>query len=195
MKRFWIGLATGLAAAVIVPLLILATGAVNFAATAGPSSIEKTLAQFAVRRSIAQRVPDEQNPLEDKQQAIESGGHHYADTCLSCHGAPGVAPKEFAKGLNPPAPDLVDSLQRLNDAELFWITKNGIRMTGMPALGPTHTDNDIWRIVAFVRHLPNLTEDEKEKLKKSLGEGHQHESSVHGAGSSDDHHDHGDHAH
>ena len=132
MKRFWTGFILGVLASIVAPLLIVASGAINFAATTKPSRIEKSLAQFAVSRSIAQRVPEAENPYRDDVKAIESGGHHYADTCLACHGAPDVPPKEFAKGLNPPAPDLVDSLQRLSDAELFWVVKNGIRMTGMP---------------------------------------------------------------
>ena len=196
MKRFLTGFILGVLAAIVVPLMVVASGSINFAATAGPSSIEKSLAQFAVSRSMAQRVPEAENPFRDDAQAIESGRHHYADTCLACHGAPNVPPKEFATGLNPPAPDLVDSLQRLSDAELFWIVKNGIRMTGMPALGPTHTDNDIWRVVAFVRYLPNLTEIEIERLKDSLGEGHQHGITEHkSSGESAAHHDHSNHAH
>ena len=48
--------------------------------------------------------------------------------------------------------------------ELFWVTKNGIRMTGMPAWGPTHNDKDIWSVVAFVQTLPNLGPEEYKRI-------------------------------
>lgn len=195
MKRFWPGFFLGILIAMLVPLLVVASGVVNFAATAGPSAAEAAFARFAVGRSMAWRVPHATNPHAGDQQAAAAGIHHYADTCLACHGAPGVSPKEFAKGLNPPAPNLTKSLDNRTDAELFWIVKNGIRMTGMPALGPTHTDDDIWKVVSFVRSLPTLTDEQKTKLTEALGSGHEHGQSDHDSDSQghDRHFD--DHAH
>jgi mono/diheme cytochrome c family protein len=96
--------------------------------------------------------------------------------CVTCHGAPGVDPSEAGQGLNPPAPDLtLAKVQARSDGELFWIIQNGIRMTGMPAFGPTHKEQAIWRMVAFVRHLPELSKDEE----KALSGGHEEE---HGGG-------------
>lgn len=195
MKRFWPGFFLGILISMLVPLLILASGALNFAATAGPSSAEAALAKFAVGRSMAWRVPEMINPYAGDQQAAAAGIHHYADTCLACHGAPDVSPKEFAKGLNPPAPNLTKSLDNRTDAELFWIVKNGIRMSGMPALGPTHTDDDIWKIVSFVRTLPTLSHEQKTQLTEALGSGHEYGQSDHDSDSQghDRHSD--DHAH
>jgi mono/diheme cytochrome c family protein len=85
-----------------------------------------------------------------------------------CHGAPGVEESEFGQGLNPPAPDLtLPVIQKMSDGELFWIVSNGIRMTGMPAFSPTHKPEEVWKIVSFVRHLPELTDEEQ----KALGAG------------------------
>ena len=73
--------------------------------------------------------------------------------CLTCHGAGTVDPSEIGEGLNPPAPDLTQpSVQSKTDGELFWIVQNGIRMTGMPAFGPTHKDEEIWDARGF--HAP-----------------------------------------
>jgi mono/diheme cytochrome c family protein len=55
-------------------------------------------------------------------------------------------------------------VQKRTDGELFWVVQNGIRMTGMPAFGPTHKDEEIWKIVAFLRHLPALTPEEEKAL-------------------------------
>ena len=76
-------------------------------------------------------------------------------------------PSEIGEGLNPPAPDLTQpSVQSKTDGELFWIVQNGIRMTGMPAFGPTHKDEELWTLVAFMRHLPELTRAEEAELEK-----------------------------
>ena len=86
--------------------------------------------------------------------------------CVTCHGAPGVDASEAGEGLNPPAPDLTTGkVQKRTDGELFWLVQSGIRMTGMPAFGPTHKDEEIWKIVAFLRRLPALSPDEARELK------------------------------
>ncbi len=78
---------------------------------------------------------------------------------MTCHGAPGVDASAIGEGLNPPAPDLtLPKVQGRTDGELFWLVQNGLRMTGMPAFGPTHPEEEIWKIVAFLRHLPELTD-------------------------------------
>jgi hypothetical protein len=97
-----------------------------------------------------------------------------------CHGAPGIPATEIAKGLNPPPPSLGSEESDTPDGELFWVTKHGIRLTSMPAFGPTHTDEEIWKIVAFVRHLPDLTPEERNSLREaSEGEEHHHEDHRH----------------
>jgi mono/diheme cytochrome c family protein len=61
----------------------------------------------------------------------------------------------------------------LSDAELFWIVKNGLKMTGMPSFGKTHTEKQIWGIVAFLRRLPNLSPEEYAAMVKPEAEGGQ----------------------
>jgi mono/diheme cytochrome c family protein len=88
---------------------------------------------------------------------IAAGFEHYSEMCVACHGAPGKEPEELALGLNPPAPDLAVSTIDLSPAEMFLIVKNGIKMTGMPAWGTSHSDSAIWEIVAFLQRLQTLT--------------------------------------
>ena len=81
----------------------------------------------------------------------------FDEMCVTCHGAPGKERSEIGKGLNPPPPDLATAARRWSDAELFWIIKNGVRMTGMPAFGKTHDDERIWALATVVRQLPDMT--------------------------------------
>jgi mono/diheme cytochrome c family protein len=97
--------------------------------------------------------------LGDPRQMAE-GAEHYAEMCAGCHLAPGVRDSEIRQGLNPPAPDLTRSAPEA--AEAFWTIKHGIKMTGMPAWGPTHSDDKLWAIVAFVEALPHMSAKEYE---------------------------------
>ena len=169
---------------ILVPLIVLASGAINMGATAGPGALESTFAEFARDRSVDVRAPDRENPYEGDPQALKTGLEHFAATCVICHGAPGVEPNEFAGGLNPPAPALEKAHAEFTDGELFWIAKHGIRMTGMPAFGRTHSDEDLWKIAAFVRHLPDLSAEEREQLKTSRAAGDH----GHGDGNGGGHH-------
>ncbi len=167
MKRFAFGLIVGIVVLISLPLIVLALGGVNMGASRGPGTLETILASWTVDRSVAVRAPDEKNPHASDATAIADGLHHYREMCVQCHGAPGMKPAEFAAGLNPPAPDLADEAKEWTDGQLFWIIKHGIRMTGMPAFGSTHGDDDIWKIVAFVRQLDHLTAEQKSQLKKA----------------------------
>jgi mono/diheme cytochrome c family protein len=168
MLTAWVLLGVAAAAAVF-------TGAFNPAASVPPSALEKRLAGFALDRSVARRAPKGANPLASSPGAVRGGLGHYREMCVTCHGAPGVDASEAGEGLNPPAPDLtLARVQKRTDGELFWILQNGIRMTGMPAFGPTHKDEEVWKIVTFLRHLPQLTAEEENLLKAGGGREEMH---------------------
>lgn len=84
--------------------------------------------------------------------------------CIICHGAPGKERSDIGKGLEPRAPNLVKAEKGWTNAQLFWIVKNGIRMTAMPAFGRTHPDPVIWNIVGLVRRLPQISAREYESM-------------------------------
>ena len=162
--KFVFGLVVGALLVVGIPLLVLATGAYNVAATSAPGALETSLAGWAMDRSVEKHAQDLINPHAGDAQAAAVGLDDYAETCVTCHGAPGVEPAELAKGLNPPAPELDEAAGDMSDGEMFWIISHGIRMTGMPAFAPTHTEDEIWNMVTFIRRLPHLTPEEKAVL-------------------------------
>jgi mono/diheme cytochrome c family protein len=167
MKGFIIGLIIGLFIVPVAVLIVMASGAWNVGATAGPGALETMLASWTVDRSVAVHAPTGNNPLAGQPQAVDQGLHHFRDMCVRCHGGPaGIKRDEFAEGLDPPPPDLDDGSPDKTDGQLFWIVKHGIRMTGMPALAPTHSDDDIWRIVSALRSLDHLTPDQLAILKQ-----------------------------
>jgi len=101
--------------------------------------------------------------------------------CRLCHGAPGYAQTQVAKGLYPKPPEYKSkNVQRWRDAELYWIIDNGIKMTGMPAFGPTHSKDELWGVVTFVRHLPNLNPKEYQAMVEAAGVRKKKEDDRHG---------------
>lgn len=161
MRAALISLVTLLVAAGAV-LAVALSGAVNVAASeADGRAMEWALSTIA-RRSVERhaRTVAAMPPLDSAD--LVHGLDHFHAMCVDCHGAPGFERSEAGEGLNPSAPDLVEAIEEeeWSDAELFWIVKNGIRMTGMPAFGPTHGDEDLWAIVAVTSELPSLDEDE-----------------------------------
>jgi mono/diheme cytochrome c family protein len=141
-------------------------GLIDFSAVQPPGKLEERLATFALDRSIAAHAPKSRNPLAGRQDAVEAGLALFRVHCVQCHGAPGVDPTEAGASLNPPAPGLtLPRIQERPDGELYWIVSRGIRMTGMPAFGPSRSEDEIWRLVAALRQLPRLTDQEKSALR------------------------------
>ena len=97
------------------------------------------------------------------QVNVVAGTSHFAAHCASCHGAPGVPRGDIANGLYPQPADLAQSAKRYSAGELFWILKNGIKMSGMPAWSD-HSDEELWGTVAFVQKLPGMSEADYGKL-------------------------------
>jgi mono/diheme cytochrome c family protein len=129
-----------------------------------------TTQRHSVRRGVAAlrgkvQVPD----LEDPRR-IQIGLAHYHEMCTPCHGAPGVNISEIGQGLNPDPPELSDA-GRDEPEETFWVVKNGIKMTGMPSFGVTHTDDEIWDIVAFLRKMGKLTPQQYQAMVHQAGLG------------------------
>ena len=115
---------------------------------------------------------------------ISEGGSHYKGMCQACHGGPGAEPGEFAPGMNPRPPNLARAAGDLSVEQVFWIAKNGIRMTGMPAFGKTDEDEELWKVAAFVKALPKVSPSDYSALPNA----HEHEEAETGEGH--DHHHH-----
>ncbi len=184
--KFLAGILTGVLLLALGAAAFFLSGTFNVAATVHPGKLEKKAAGLVLDRSVAHRAPKTSNPVVPSPEALRTGLEHYRGMCVTCHGAPGVDASEIGVGLSPPAPDLtLARVQARTDGELFWLVSHGIRMTGMPAFGPTHENEEIWKIVAFLRHLPEITAEEERQLRAAGGEGkrtvseHEHTESGH----------------
>lgn len=131
-----------------------------------------------IRHTRDVKVPDLRDPA-----LISQGAGNYDSMCTSCHLAPGMDDTELSKGLYP-APPNFSKLPPLNPAHAFWVTKHGIKASGMPAWGRSMDDRYLWGMVAFLQQLPKLDATAYQAIVASSG-GHSHgggETEPHGDG-------------
>ena len=134
-----------------------------------PSAAETFLARRMRRWAVPESARRMKNPISDSAEAVAGGRAHFADHCASCHGNDGRGKTEIGQNLYPKAPDMWGKeSQSLSDGELFYIIKNGVRLTGMPAWGKDTPEDDqtSWHLVSFIRHMPWITAEELETMKE-----------------------------
>ena len=151
------GLVALAAAGAMGGLVVLYSGVFNVAATVEDSPPLAWALITAREASVARHARDVGPPPTDPPPDRDNGFRLYRQQCVMCHTPVGRTPEPMAVGFNPQAPSFGPDADDMTPEELFWVTKNGIRFTGMPAWGPTFTDAEIWDIVAFVQTLPEMT--------------------------------------
>lgn len=149
-------------------LIFLKTRANGFSARAEPSVIERWVARQARGMAAPAGARDRTNPLGDSPEVLAEGRAHWADHCAVCHANNGSGDTEMGKHMYPPAPDMRQAeTQNLTDGELFYILQNGIRLSGMPSWGSgkSRDEEDSWKLVRLIRHLPKLTAEEEREMQ------------------------------
>jgi mono/diheme cytochrome c family protein len=160
------------ASAVLVIFLLgffifIYSGLYNMGATAHHNKITLWVINTLKDNSIEHHANDSsiKPPELSDTSLIKTGFVHYREMCVGCHGAPGIEQGEIiVKGLYPRPPKLARTAKEFTVQQLYWIIKNGIKMTGMPAFGPTHSDTLIWAMVAFTHKLPYITGEQYQIL-------------------------------
>ncbi len=160
-----------LIALVAVALAIVAAASLlhnGLSSRATPTFLEAMLARNARHMAIPAGARKQQNPIPATPDNLRDARLHFADHCAICHGNEGTGDTPIGKGLYPKPPDLrAEETQKLSDGELFWIIENGVRFTGMPAFGGSHgSEEDSWKLVRFIRHLPQLSADERMEMQR-----------------------------
>lgn len=152
--------ATLLAALLLAALggwLFMKSGLFHVGATNQHWQFVHTLLEEGMRDSVQYHARKVVTPPPDDARRIPRGAAVYRDNCMQCHGGPGVSQSDFAKAMQPVPGPLVDVVQRWKPRELYWITRNGIKMSGMPGWEFHLADDDIWSVVAFMQRLPQLS--------------------------------------
>lgn len=164
LKAFLLFAVLALLLATVGGLMFMSTG---FSARPEPGSIE-TFGALTIRNlAIGRQARGLRNPVQRSPEVIASGREHFADHCASCHANDGSGDTTLGRGLYPRVPDMrLARTQDLSDGEIFYIIENGVRLTGMPAWGTGEASGESasWMLVHFIRHLPELSEPEREAM-------------------------------
>lgn len=147
----------------IAAVVLIYSGIYNVAADNPDNKLERWVLHTVRERSIESQSKSVQAPALDDPAMIAEGAEHYDNMCVMCHLAPGLENTKMRQGLNPRPPNLARRAHG-DPGENFWIVKHGIKMTGMPAWGATHDDQELWNIVAFLRRMPDLTPAEYQAM-------------------------------
>jgi cytochrome c553 len=141
-------------------LLIVLVTAIASVGLAGckadpPGKLETKTVTFA-KHHIFIRNKNQKNPLLYSSETWADGKQAFSHYCVACHGIDGQnTGVPFVDHISPPIPSLAsDDVQRYTDGQLKWILDNGIRPSGMPGSKGTLSDDELWSIVVFLRHLP-----------------------------------------
>jgi len=156
---------------IVVALLggvVFVMGARGFSARERPSAVERWVARRARAMAAPANASTRTNPVPNSPEVLAEARAHWADHCAGCHANNGSGDIEMGKRMYPPAPDMRQAeTQEMTDGELFFVIQNGIRLTGMPAWGggSGHDEQDSWKLVRFIRHLPQITAEEEREMQ------------------------------
>lgn len=171
------------AALTVLAMLAAAGGAVvlyggfyNAGATKSHFQWVHSVLEIALHRSVRNHAREIAIPAAVSADAdpnsvlVLRGAGLYRDNCVVCHGAPGVAQADIGKSMQPIPGPLSDAARHWQANELYWITRNGIKMSGMPAWQYHLADEDIWAVVAFLVVLPKLSPPAYSALAEQAGQ-------------------------
>ena len=158
MKGFILG--------VVVALLVIAgvgyTGVVTGTlipanADARPGKLETWAAKTSLHATIDREAPKTAVPVPLTDAALNEGIKIYGDNCIVCHGGADGRPSDIGFGLYQKAPLLgKHGVEDDPEGETYWKVRHGIRLTGMPAFSNTLSEEQLWQVALFLKHMDKL---------------------------------------
>lgn len=144
--------------------IILLSGAYSTAATTQHFKVTHQVLDAGLRLSVRASARHVRAPDLDRPGMLARGVACFRTHCVQCHGAPGVAPIPAARGMLPIASNLTQTAREWPPEWLYYVTRKGVRMTGMPAWEMRIDEDDLWATVSFLTRLPVLTREQYRRL-------------------------------
>ena len=168
--RFAAGVVLTLAAIVVAVVVVAYLGLYPIGADNPPSALETAIAGRAMDAYADRHKPSVDNPIMPTADNLADGAEKYEEHCAFCHGGAKANISPMQNQFNPPAPQLVNRIPDDEEAWLFWVAKHGVRMTGMPAWSAVLSDDDIWKVVAFIKRSDKLPPEAKAAWQRAAAE-------------------------
>lgn len=182
MRSYLLGFGSAIAVIVLVVAFVIYTGRAPIAAADADSPFLDWLFYTSFENALERHAGDVVVPEErGSRPQLFRGARSFAAMCSGCHIPPGGEPTPFSQGLKPAPPDLVDIMRERTPAEAFWVLDNGVHFTGMPAIGVTHADEELWALVEFLDRAKAMEAQDYERIidlaqaAQPEGDGHDHE--------------------
>jgi mono/diheme cytochrome c family protein len=163
----------GILLGIVIAIALIAAAAASvmhggLSSRAKPTAMEIMMAREVRHMAIPKSARKQQNPIAETPENLRDARLHFADHCAICHANDGSCDTPLGRNLYPKPPDLRrEQTQKLADGEIFWIIENGVRFTGMPAFGGAHGSEEYsWKLVRFIRHLPQLSAEERLEMER-----------------------------
>jgi len=171
MRNFIIGVIITLVVIVIVVLVILNFGYAPTVADANPPRFERHLMMGALDAAVDRRAPRVNNPVSPTDDNLIEGMKIYTMNCSVCHGTLDDKPSPLEKSFYPPVPQII--LDPLDDPEwhIFYVMRTGVRYTGMPAWNRVLSEQEMWKVTAFLSRIEKLPPAVQDAWKKAYGVG------------------------
>jgi thiosulfate dehydrogenase len=171
MGKFILGVIITLLVFILGGLAVATFGLMPTNADATPPRLERRIAMNALDASMDRHAPRVSNPVPPTDDNLIDGMKIYTMNCAVCHGTLDAKPSLLEKSLYPPAPQLI--LDPLDDPEwhIYFAVRTGVRYTGMPAWNKALSDQDIWKVTAFLSRIEKLPPGVQDYWKKSFGAG------------------------
>jgi len=172
MRNFIAGILTtaGIAGLIGASVWIAVLPRLDWGADQKPPPIETVLAHNLIGRWVRRNARTGTNPFLPTSENLRAARPEYQEHCAACHALDGSGQNQFEADFYPPIARLTGAVQKLSDAEIYFIVVKGIRDTAMPAFGQHHSDDDIWRCVLWVRHLAHPTPEERAAIEREVRE-------------------------
>ena len=169
MSKFILGIIATLLVLALGGLVVATLGLMPTKADATPPRLERSVATEALDASMERHAPRASSPIPPTDETLIDGMKVYTMNCSMCHGTLDSQPSPLARSFYPPVPQLI--LDPLDDPEwrIYYAVSSGVRYTGMPAWNKALSDQDIWKVTAFLARIQTLSPGARDYWKKSFG--------------------------
>ena len=165
MRNFLSGVVFTLLVVILGVFAYLRLGFAEVRGDLPPSNWEKALMFSSAHASVRRRAPELPNPVPSTDENLIAGAKIYSDECAGCHGAAGKA-DQTGDSLYPPIPQLPVVGTIYTEAQIFWVAKHGIRLSGMFANGKWDSDQKLWTVAAYLKRIKSLPPRVQQELAK-----------------------------
>ena len=160
IKAFLAGVIVTILAAAVCIYVILAKGAIPASADSGPLPLERWASRMALHATLAKEAPTTPNPVPLNDANLIAGIQLYGQHCAVCHGTAmgDASASPIAKGEYPRPPQLAtDGVEDDSEGVTYWKIAHGIRWTSMPSWKATLSDQQMWTVALFLKHMDKLS--------------------------------------